>query len=168
MMKRLSSIVMSLALLAALTGSVARTLAADLRPALVPWPQTLKLAQGTLPLTLQSRIICQDPKLLPLANILAEEIRLTSGLKLAVVADKPGHGDIALAIDPNLVKEIHVLYVGRVVNQVDPNHIRAPKCYSSCQLYLPISPSCTEGTRRSTNETFSTSAWVSMPWGSQT
>jgi hypothetical protein len=38
----------------------------------------------------------------PLAGILAEEIRLVAGLKLAVAAGKPGQGDIALAIDPGL------------------------------------------------------------------
>jgi hypothetical protein len=30
-------------------------------------------------------------------------------------------------------------------------------------MYLPISPSCTEGKRRSTNEAFSTSALVRLP-----
>ncbi len=110
-MKRLPSIVISLALLAALAGSVARALAAIPRLSLLPWPQTLKQTQGTLPLTPQSRIVCQDPTLRPLANILAEEIRLVSGLKLAVAAGKPGHGDIALAIDPGLAKEAYRLDV---------------------------------------------------------
>ena len=116
------AIMMSLTLLAVLAGSVARTLAADLRPALVPWPQTLKLAHGTLPLTPQSRIVCQDPKLLPLANILAEEIQLVSGLKLAVAPGKPGHGDIALAIDPSLAKEAYRLDVADTANVTAGNY----------------------------------------------
>ena len=68
-------------------------------------------AQGTLPLTSRSRIVCQDPRLQPLANILAGEIQIASGLKLAVASGKPGHGDIALAIDPSLAKEAYRLDV---------------------------------------------------------
>ena len=121
-MKRLPSIVMSLALLAVLAGSAAKTRADNLRPALVPWPQTLKLTHGTLPLTPQSRIVCQDPKLLPLASILAEEIQLVSGLKPAVVAGKLIYGDIALSIDPSLVKEAYRLDVGDTARVVAGNY----------------------------------------------
>ncbi len=120
--KKLPSIVMSLALLAALAGSVARMPAADVRPALVPWPRTLKPGEGTLPLTAESRIVCQDPTLRPLANILAEEIQLVCGLQLAVAPGKPRHGDIVLAIDPSLAKEAYRLDVADTASVAAGNY----------------------------------------------
>ena len=121
-MKKLPPIVMSLVVLAALATPVARTLAAELPPPLVPWPQTLNLAQGTLPLTTRSRIVCQSPSLRPLAGILAEEIRLIAGLKLAVAADKPVQSDLALAIDPGLAKEAYRLDVADTAHVAAGNY----------------------------------------------
>jgi hypothetical protein len=46
-------------------------------PLLVPWPKHVELQPGTIELGPRSRIITADPALLPLANILVDEIHGT-------------------------------------------------------------------------------------------
>ena len=53
---------------------------------LLPTPKVLKVDGGSMPLTAESRIVATDPKLKPLADILADEILLVTKLRPAVVA----------------------------------------------------------------------------------
>ena len=85
--------------------------AAASQPNFVPWPESVNMATGTMPLTAHSRIVAQDPVLLPLAQVLGKEIRQITGLDLASSQDKPGRGDIALVIDPKLKREAYRLQI---------------------------------------------------------
>ena len=69
------------------------------------------MAHGTMLLAAHSRIVVQDPVLLPLARVLGKEIRQITGLDLASSQDKPGRGDIALVIDPKLKREAYRLQI---------------------------------------------------------
>jgi len=92
-------------------GSVGAVAAAPAQPAFVPWPKTLEMHEGALTLGATSRILAVTPALEPLAKILAEEIRLQTGLTLATGAGQPGAGDIGIALDPALKDEQHRLVV---------------------------------------------------------
>ena len=81
--------------------------AAPAEPAFVPWPKTVQMQRGALTLTKDSRIVAASPALEPLARILAEEVRLNTGLPLATGTGKPGAGDIGIALDPTLTNETH-------------------------------------------------------------
>ena len=91
--------------------TAAAATAAAAEPSLVPWPKSVELQPGTLALGSASRILAETPALAPLAAILAEEIRLQTGLLLATGAGKPGPGDIGIALDPSLKNEAHRLVV---------------------------------------------------------
>ena len=78
---------------------------------LLPTPKVLKVEGGTIPLTVECRIVATDPKLRPLADILSEEILLVTKLKLAVVAGESKAGDIVLQINPKLQADADILTV---------------------------------------------------------
>ena len=102
----------SLLVLATMAVSATAVHGGAAEPNLVPWPQSVKLAQGSLPLSSQSRIICSQPALEPLGRILAEEIKSITGLKLAVEPDgQVNQGDIILTIDSSLSKEAYRLEI---------------------------------------------------------
>ncbi len=77
---------------------------ADTHPGLnlIPWPKTLDLRQGQMPLTAASRIVAVDANLKGLADILAGEIQLLTGLVLPVAAAPPRVGDVVLKLNPAL------------------------------------------------------------------
>lgn len=76
---------------------------------LVPWPLEVKASTGHMALTAKARVVAADARLLPLAQVLAEEIHQVTGLKLEAVAGKPRNGDIALEWDATLRGERYVL-----------------------------------------------------------
>jgi len=78
---------------------------------LLPTPKVLKVDGGQMPLTAQSRIVAADPKLKPLAEILADEILLVARFKPAVVEAAPQAGDIVLTINPKLQADAEILTV---------------------------------------------------------
>ena len=94
---------------------------------LLPTPKALKVEGGSVPLTAESRIVATDPKLMPLAGILSDEILLVTKLRLAVVegpsagsgkagsqstALSAGKGsDIVLKINPKLQADSDILTV---------------------------------------------------------
>ena len=80
-------------------------------PAFVPWPKSVEMREGSLPLGTTSRILFESPALEPLAKVLAEEIRLVTGLQLATGAGKPGRGDIGISFDPALKRKSHTVIV---------------------------------------------------------
>ncbi|MCY2929398.1 MAG: family 20 glycosylhydrolase [Planctomycetota bacterium] len=92
---------------------------ADNRLKLLPTPKVLKIDGGAMPLTVESRIVATDPKLKPLADILAEEILLVTKTKPAVVAGEAKAGDIVLTINPALRADADIWTVhGQDVVQV--------------------------------------------------
>ncbi|MCY2930384.1 MAG: family 20 glycosylhydrolase [Planctomycetota bacterium] len=78
---------------------------------LLPTPKVLKVDGGSMPLTAESRIVATDPKLKPLADILADEILLVTKLRPAVVAGEGKAGDIVLTINPKLQADADILTV---------------------------------------------------------
>ncbi|MEX0775013.1 MAG: family 20 glycosylhydrolase [Phycisphaeraceae bacterium] len=80
---------------------------------LVPWPRSVQVGQGSLAVTPQARIVAADAALQPLAEILRQELLLTTGLKLATARDAPRDGDIVLALDKQLKNEDYKLTVTR-------------------------------------------------------
>ena len=74
--------------------------------ALVPWPKSVHLTEGWLPLVIQptARIVATDNQLLPLAKILAEEIGAIHGLELSAASGEARPGDIVLSINKSRPK----------------------------------------------------------------
>jgi len=97
-------------LVLAVLGGMARS-ADDPAPNLVPWPGTVDMQSGTLPLTGDSRIVAATAKLLPLAKVLSEEIAAVTGQRLAAVAGPAKAGDVSLEIDSQLRGEQYVVNV---------------------------------------------------------
>ncbi len=80
---------------------------------LVPWPHRADVRGGELRLTESSRIVAADKSLVPLAEVLAEEVRLITGLRASVVEGAtPRAGDIALVFSSKLKGEAYDLTVG--------------------------------------------------------
>jgi hypothetical protein len=69
---------------------------------LIPWPKVIEVRAGFMKLTAASRIVPADPGLKPLADILAAEITLLTGLKPAVAAGPVRSGDIVLKLNKDL------------------------------------------------------------------
>jgi N-acetyl-beta-hexosaminidase/lysophospholipase L1-like esterase len=84
-------------------------------PALVPWPKQVQTVHGSLTLTSQTRITYRDSALSRIAEILADELAKTVGIKLKTVKGPALTGDIALVIDKNLKHEAYTLTVGKDV-----------------------------------------------------
>ena len=78
---------------------------------LIPWPRKIELKEGQLRLG-SARIVASAPALLPLAEILADEIAATTRLKLPAVSGPAKAGDIVLTPDPSLKDEAYRLSIG--------------------------------------------------------
>jgi len=78
-------------------------------PSIVPLPQSLTMASGTL--TLTGKVVATDAKLLPLAKVLAEEIEAVTGKKLQPASGSGGPGDVVLKFDPAMKDEQYRLTV---------------------------------------------------------
>src|SRR5215469_7828573 len=69
---------------------------------LIPWPKSLHAAGGHLQLTAESRVVAGEDRLRPLAEVLAGEIALLTGLKLRVATGEGRAGDVVLRIDKTI------------------------------------------------------------------
>jgi hexosaminidase len=69
---------------------------------LIPWPKSVKAEEGYLGLSADTRIVAEDERLVPLANVVVGEIKLLTGLNVKTATGKGGPGDIVLRIDPEL------------------------------------------------------------------
>ena len=78
---------------------------------LVPQPKSVTPGQGTLTLTKTSRVVTAAPELEPLAKVVAEEIFLTTGVRLATASGAGTAGDVVLRFDPERKGEAHALEV---------------------------------------------------------
>ena len=72
--------------------------ASDPEVNLVPWPQSLTLSGGDMALTARSRVVYSDASLLPLAQVLSEEIEAVTRLDVKVASGDPSAGDICLRL----------------------------------------------------------------------
>ena len=80
-------------------------------PQLIPRPKKLTLRPGSLSLTQTSRILAMGAEVAPLANVLVEEIFLTTGLRLNTTARAPQPGDVVLKLVPGLQGEKYTVDV---------------------------------------------------------
>lgn len=69
---------------------------------LIPWPRAVRVDGGRMNVTAESRIVAGQEELKPLAEVLAGEIALLTGLKLKVETDAGRPGDIVLKIDKTI------------------------------------------------------------------
>lgn len=69
---------------------------------LIPWPKSLREGTGQMPLTKSSRIVAGEEQLKPLAEVLAQEIGLLTGLALPITTGPSRPGDIVLRINSSL------------------------------------------------------------------
>ena len=116
----LSQLVAALLIGAAWSGAAPSGLA---EPSFVPWPKSVQMQQGTLELTTRSRILAAQPALVPLTKIMAEEIRLVTGLQLATGTGKPGPGDIGLVLEPTIPNETHRVVVTDRITVYGGNYV---------------------------------------------
>jgi len=80
-------------------------------PQLVPLPKMLTMGQGSLTLTKSSRILATSKEVEPPAKVLADEIFLTTGVRLATASGQGTPGDAVLQLDPSLKGEAYTLEV---------------------------------------------------------
>ncbi|MCY2930019.1 MAG: family 20 glycosylhydrolase [Planctomycetota bacterium] len=78
---------------------------------LVPWPRSVKLAEGAMALTPAGRIVAGDGKLGALARVLSDEVYLASGVRLAAAQGPARAGDIVLEISDRLGEEGYSLEI---------------------------------------------------------
>jgi len=78
---------------------------------LIPWPKSLRLADGNLKLSDKTQIVASSDDLKPLAQILSDELYMVTGLKLATAAGNGQPGDIVLRINPGLQADADILTV---------------------------------------------------------
>jgi hexosaminidase len=85
-------------------GGAAAADPADAHPDLhlIPWPKTLQVGAGHLRLSADSRVVAAEEQLRPLAEVLAQEIALATGLKLPVASGPGRTGDVVLRTDRSI------------------------------------------------------------------
>jgi hexosaminidase len=79
-------------------------------PAIIPVPRIIERAQGWM--KLGTRIVFSHPNLRPLADIVAEEVRLMTGKKMLNAEGEAEPGDLMLKIDNTLNGEAYMVKVG--------------------------------------------------------
>ncbi|MEI6219575.1 MAG: family 20 glycosylhydrolase, partial [bacterium] len=78
---------------------------------LLPTPKAIRLDGGAMSLTGKSRIVATEDSLKPIAEILAREIWITTGLKMESASGNGRPGDIVLKINPKLRADEEILAV---------------------------------------------------------
>ncbi|MCF7673907.1 MAG: family 20 glycosylhydrolase, partial [Akkermansiaceae bacterium] len=76
---------------------------------LIPWPKTVTMGTGDFNVTAGTRIVAEDALLLPLAQVMARDLFMASGLNLTALQGTAQSGDIALRFNPALVGEAYTL-----------------------------------------------------------
>src|SRR5262249_20422787 len=90
------------ALMVAAGVALAATDPADTYPQLhpAPWPKRLRLGAGHMQLSADSRVVAGEGQLRTLAEVLAAELAVLTGMNLQVTSGPGRAGDIVLKIDP--------------------------------------------------------------------
>ena len=78
---------------------------------LVPWPKTVTMGTGDFNVTSATRIVAEDALLLPLAQVMARDFFMASGLTLTAMQGTASAGDIALRFNASLAGEAYTLDV---------------------------------------------------------
>lgn len=78
---------------------------------LVPWPKNVAMGEGDFAVTAATRIVAEDALLLPLAQVMARDFYMASGLALTTAQGVAQNGDIALRLNPALAGEAYTLEV---------------------------------------------------------
>jgi hexosaminidase len=121
--RSVSAFLFSAVLAVSLWWSAGTALAADTNDLrLVPWPRSVGIKHPTLRLTATNRIVAGEDSVAPLARILSEEIRLTTGLQLATATGVAVAGDVLLQTDRNLKDEAYQLEVADHVSVRGANY----------------------------------------------
>jgi len=81
---------------------------------LVPWPKSVEVNRGVLILNQDSRIVAEDPILLPLAKVLSDEVYLASALRLEALAGFGRPGDIVLTMSADRNIESYTLDINEM------------------------------------------------------
>ncbi|MDB5910463.1 MAG: hypothetical protein JWP34_4577, partial [Massilia sp.] len=89
---------------------------------LIPLPRSFKTEGGSLALTKDSRIVAGSPELAPLATILSDEIRRTTGVRLETASGADRPGDVLLALNPTLKGEAYSLDVTAIATVIGANY----------------------------------------------
>lgn len=77
---------------------------------LVPWPKSVTMEEsGDFTFTAGTRIVAEHALLLPLAQVMANDFLMATGLALASLQGTAQAGDIVLRIDPGLAGEAYTL-----------------------------------------------------------
>ena len=78
---------------------------------LVPWPKSVTMGTGDFAITSSTRIVAEDASLLPLAQVMAKDMFMATGLTLTALQGTAAAGDIALRVNPSLTGEAYTLVV---------------------------------------------------------
>ena len=78
---------------------------------IVPWPKSIETGKGTFEMTAKGKIVARDKELMPLAEVLSEEIFMSTGLRLKAAEGKAGEGDVILVYNPGLKDETYEVEV---------------------------------------------------------
>ncbi len=78
---------------------------------LVPWPRTIQLEGGRLVLREDARIAAENAALLPLGQVLSDEIHALSGRQLKAVTGSGSPGDIVLRLLSQSPDEAYILQI---------------------------------------------------------
>ena len=91
---------------------------------LLPWPKSVRVGSGGTMITAESRILAANPELTSLAEIVRDELRLVTGLRLATGVGEPREGDVVLRLNPRLLAGEEILSVrqGKLVRTRDGAH----------------------------------------------
>src|ERR1051326_3898176 len=91
---------------------------------LIPWPKKLERDTGRMSITADSQVVAGAEQLRPLAEVLAREIDLATGLKLKVTTGPGQAGDIVLQLDKSLKADEPMLTLreGEPVRTTDGAH----------------------------------------------
>ena len=76
---------------------------------LIPWPKTVTMGSGDFPVTGSTRIVAEHASLLPLAQVMARDFFMATGLTLTTLQGVAQAGDIALRINGTLTGEAYTL-----------------------------------------------------------
>ncbi len=94
----------------ATTGAVWTLTTGDRYPGyLIPWPKSVTMGSGDFALSAATRIVAEDALLLPLAQVMAKDLFMASGLTLTTLQGTAQTGDIALRFNPILTGEAYAL-----------------------------------------------------------
>jgi hexosaminidase len=78
---------------------------------LIPWPKTVTMGSGDFSVTSSTRIVAEHASLLPLAQVMAKDFFMATGLTLTTLQGTAQAGDIALRINVILTGEAYTLEV---------------------------------------------------------